>query len=175
MEHEHLIELIRTIPDFPKPGILYRDITTLLKDKDGLRLAVDAMAKSFKSVEIDVVAGVEARGFILGAPIAIALDCGFVPVRKEGKLPGDVISENYQLEYGEATIEVHRDAVSKTDRVLVIDDVLATGGTMEATCGLLENIGATISGICILVELSILAGRRRLEPHRIESIIRYND
>ena len=172
---DRLTDLIRDIPDFPKPGILYRDITTLLKDRSGLRAAVAAMAAPFDAPEVDMVVGVEARGFILGAPIAVSLDCGFVPVRKSGKLPGDVVGEEYELEYGTSEVEVHRDALVPGDRVLVVDDVLATGGTMAASCRLLEQLGANIAAVCFLVELNALRGRDRLGQYRVESVIQYRD
>ena len=172
---DRLTELIRNIPDFPKPGILYRDISTLLKDPWGLKAAVAAMAAPFHPAGIDMVVGVEARGFILGAPIAVSLDCGFVPVRKSGKLPAAVVGEEYELEYGTSAVEVHRDALNPGDRVLMVDDVLATGGTMAASCRLLEQLGANIAAVCFLVELNALRGRDRLDRYCVESVIQYPD
>ena len=172
---DRLTDLIRDIPDFPKPGILYRDITTLLKDRCGLRTAIVAMTAPFEAPEVDMVVGVEARGFILGAAVAVSLDCGFVPVRKSGKLPGDVVGEEYELEYGTSAVEVHRDALHPGDRVLMVDDVLATGGTMAASCRLLEQLGANIVAVSFLVELNALRGRDRLGQYRVESVIQYPD
>lgn len=169
-----LRHLIRAIPDFPKPGIIFRDITTLLGDAQGLAQAVRAMAAPFREVGVDAVVGIEARGFILGAPVALELGCGFVPVRKEGKLPGRTARQEYALEYGQAVIEVHRDAVSPGQRVLLVDDVLATGGTMAAACRLMGDLGAEIAGLCFLVELLALHGREGLREYRVESIIAFD-
>lgn len=169
-----LQSLIRAIPDFPKPGIVFRDITTLLGDPAGLRCGVEAMAAPFREAGVEAVVGIESRGFILGAPIALELNCGFVPIRKEGKLPADTLRQAYALEYGEAVIEVHRDAVASGQRVLLVDDVLATGGTMAAACELMGELGAQIVGLCFLVELLGLDGRRGLSDYRIESIVSYD-
>lgn len=169
----HLKKLIRDVPDFPKAGILYRDITTLLNDAAGLKFAVQAMVEPFATERIDAVFGVEARGFIFGAPMAMEMKCGFVPVRKAGKLPADVIREDYDLEYGSSSLEVHRDAVRTGGRVLLVDDVLATGGTMGATCRLVEQLGVTIAGVSFLVELRSLEGRAKLEGYRVESVVEY--
>ena len=169
-----LKKLIRDIPDFPKAGILYRDITTLLNDAAGLKLAVEAMVEPFAAEPIDAVLGVEARGFIFGAPMALAMQCGFVPVRKAGKLPAEVIREDYELEYGSSSIEVHCDAVDTGSRVLLVDDVLATGGTMRATCRLVEQLGVSIAAVCFLVELRSLEGRAKLDGYRVESVVQYD-
>jgi adenine phosphoribosyltransferase len=169
-----LKELIRDIPDFPKAGILYRDITTLLNDAAGLKQAVAAMVEPFAVEKIDAVFGVEARGFIFGAPMALEMQCGFVPVRKAGKLPGEALREDYDLEYGSSSIEVHRDAVETGARVLLVDDVLATGGTMRATCRLVEQLEVKIVGVCFLVELRSLEGRAKLEEYRVESVLQYD-
>ena len=169
-----LKKLIREIPDFPKAGILYRDITTLLNDAAGLKLAVEAMVEPFAAEPIDAVLGVEARGFIFGAPMALEMQCGFVPVRKAGKLPAEVIREEYELEYGSSSIEVHRDAVDTGSRVLLVDDVLATGGTMRATCRLVEQLGVSIAAVCFLVELRSLEGRAKLDGYRVESVVQYD-
>jgi len=172
--HPDLQGLIRAIPDFPKQGIVYRDITTLLSDAQGLSRAVTAMAAPFRDSGIDVVIGIESRGFILGAPVALELGCGFVPIRKEGKLPSQTVRQEYALEYGEAAIEMHRDALQPGQRVLLVDDVLATGGTMVAACQLVAELGAEVAGICFLVELLGLKGRSRLGEHHIESIVAYD-
>ena len=169
-----LKKLIRDVPDFPKAGILYRDITTLINDAAGLKLAVQAMVEPFAAEPIDAVFGVEARGFIFGAPMALEMQCGFVPVRKAGKLPADALREDYDLEYGSSSIEVHRDAVRTGGRVLLVDDVLATGGTMGATCRLVEQLGVTIAGVSFLVELLSLEGRVKLEGYRVESVVQYD-
>ena len=169
-----LKKLIRDIPDFPKAGILYRDITTLLNDAAGLKLAVEAMVEPFAAEPIDAVLGVEARGFIFGAPMALEMQCGFVPVRKAGKLPAEVIREDYELEYGSSSIEVHRDAVDTGSRVLLVDDVLATGGTMRATCRLVEQLEVSIAAVCFLVELRSLEGRAKLDGYRVESVVQYD-
>ncbi|MEE2658042.1 MAG: adenine phosphoribosyltransferase [Candidatus Latescibacterota bacterium] len=165
--------LIREIPDFPKTGILFRDITTLLRDPDGLRQAVEAMHAPFADETIDYVVGVEARGFIVGTPLALAWGAGFVPARKEGKLPGSASKRSYKLEYGESTIEIHDGAIPAGSRVLLADDLLATGGTMSAACGLVESFGASVIGLSFLVELTELKGRESLLDHRIESVISY--
>jgi adenine phosphoribosyltransferase len=169
-----LQELIRAIPGFPKAGIVFRDITPLLGDADGLRLAVEAVSAPFRDARVDAVAGIESRGFILGAPVALELGCGFVPVRKEGKLPADTVRQEYALEYGRAAIEVHRDALAPGQRVLLVDDLLATGGTMAAACRLMAELGVEIAGLCFLIELVGLNGRAALGEHRVESIIAFD-
>jgi adenine phosphoribosyltransferase len=151
---------IREIPDYPKPGIKFKDITPLLGDGPAFRQVVDALAESFGPV--DKVAGIEARGFILAAPVACRLEAGFVPVRKKGKLPAATFSEDYELEYGTATLEVHRDGFAPSERVLIVDDVLATGGTARATADLVRRTGATVAGIAVLIELSFLNPRAKV-------------
>ncbi|NLK40509.1 MAG: adenine phosphoribosyltransferase [Planctomycetes bacterium] len=172
-QSKDLKRFIRDIPDFPEPGILFRDITPLLADKDALKTAIEALAKPFRQDRVQAVAAVEARGFIFGSAVARALDAGFVPIRKQGKLPWQTAQLHYELEYGEDTIEVHRDAIRPGMRVLMIDDLLATGGTMVAACKLMEMLEADIVGLTFLVELSDLAGRDRLKPYRIHSVITY--
>ena len=158
-----LKSLIRTIPDYPKPGVLFRDITTLLKDPAGMRQAVDQLAGPFRGLGIDKVAGIEARGFILGGAVAVALCAGFVLVRKQGKLPSETIGREYELEYGSDGLEIHTDAVSPGDRVLVVDDLIATGGTGEAAIRIIEQSRGTIAGFAVIVDLPDLGGRQRIE------------
>src|SRR5688572_13647753 len=156
---EHLKTLIRDIPDFPKPGILFRDITPLLADPSGLALSVELLANPFRGKNIDLVVGAESRGFIFGTAVACCLSAGFVIVRKPGKLPHKIISQTYDLEYGKDSLEMHADAIVKGQRVLVVDDVLATGGTMKAACDLVRNLGGNLVGVAVLIELSGLHGR----------------
>tara|TARA_A100001037_G_scaffold279627_1_gene281647 strand:- start:2518 stop:3030 length:513 start_codon:yes stop_codon:yes gene_type:complete len=168
-----LNEYIRDIPDFPKPGIIFKDITPLLGQPEAFKASTDAMAAPYHDVELDAVVGIESRGFIFGAAIAQSVGCGFVPIRKPGKLPADTISVSYELEYGEDTVEIHRDAVGEGDRVLLVDDVLATGGTMAAAGELIRKTGASIAGLVFLVELSFLDGRARLDGEDIHSVLTY--
>jgi adenine phosphoribosyltransferase len=165
--------LIRAIPDFPIPGILFRDITPLLGDAAGFKAMIDLFVDKYRGANIEYVVGIEARGYMLGAPVAYALGAGFVPVRKPGKLPGEKFTEEYALEYGTNTIEIHQDAVARGKRVLVIDDLLATGGTMAATLRLLERLGAHIAGVAVLIELAALNGRAALPGVDITSFITY--
>jgi adenine phosphoribosyltransferase len=165
--------LIRAIPDFPIPGILFRDITPLLKDKQGFRSAIDLFVERFKDRGIDQVVAIEARGYILGAPIAYAIGAGFVPVRKPGKLPYERLSEEYALEYGTNTLEIHADAVERDARILVVDDLLATGGTAAATARLLERLGARVEAYAFLVELNALQGRKELGDAEVVSFVAY--
>ncbi len=165
--------LIRAIPDFPIPGILFRDITPLLGDPDGFKAMVDLFVERFRDAKIDVVVGIEARGYMLGAPVAYVLGAGFVPVRKPGKLPGEKFTEEYALEYGTNSIEIHADAVTRGKRVLVIDDLLATGGTLAATLRLLERLDATVAGVAVLIELAALGGRAALPGIDVTSFITY--
>jgi adenine phosphoribosyltransferase len=169
-----LTKFVRDIPDFPKPGILFRDITPLLGSPLAFRAAVDLLALHYHGQPIDAVAAAEARGFIFAAPLAIELGIGFVPIRKRGKLPFKVHSFSYELEYGRDTVEMHQDALSPGHRVLLVDDLLATGGTMKACCELVEQTGAAIAGCCFVVELQFLNGRERLVPYDVFSLIQYN-
>ena len=164
---------IRDVPDFPKPGILFKDITTLLKDGAAFRSAVDGLIERVGPRKIDAVVGMESRGFIFAAPIAYHLGAGFVPVRKPGKLPADTISAEYALEYGTNTLELHVDAIVDGQRVLVVDDLLATGGTVGATIDLVERLGGEVVGTAFLVELTFLDGRRRLDGYRVATLINY--
>jgi adenine phosphoribosyltransferase len=168
-----LRDSVRSIPDFPKPGILFRDITTLLKDPAALAEAHRQLAERYRSTPADVVVGIESRGFILGGMLALSLNAGFVPVRKPGKLPAPVIREEYALEYGTDTIEIHRDAIRPGQRVLMHDDLLATGGTMQAAIRLVEKLGGTVVGVSFVIELPALGGRERLVPHDIYSLLSF--
>jgi len=170
---EHLKKLIRDIPDFPKPGILFRDITPLLADASGLALSVELLANPFRGKNIDLVVGAESRGFIFGTAVACCLSAGFSLVRKPGKLPFKKVSMSYDLEYGKDTLEMHADAIVKGQRVLIVDDVLATGGTMKACCDLVKQLGGDIAGVAVLTELSALNGREKVTPHKVHSVIQY--
>ena len=172
-ETQDLRPLIRDIPDFPKPGILFRDITPLLADARGLACAIEQLTEPFQGKGIDVVAAVEARGFIFGSAVAKALGVGFVPIRKQGKLPFDTHSVSYGLEYGEDAVEVHTDAVIPGHKVLMVDDLLATGGTMAAACELTEKLGGQIAGLTFLIELADLNGRDNLSQYDIHTAITY--
>lgn len=167
-----LKEFIRDIPDFPQKGILFRDITPLLKNKDAFEMAIKKMCEPFKDEKIDVVVGIEARGLILAAPIAFYLNAGFVPIRKPGKLPWKTIRKEYELEYGMAILEIHKDAISKKERVLIVDDVLATGGTAKATADLVETLGGIVIGFDFLIELIDLKGRETLKNYTLFSLLK---
>ncbi len=169
-----LLAKIRTVPDFPKKGIMFRDITTLLKDGPAFARAVDLLEEQYRQSRVEKVAAVESRGFILGAPLALRLGAGFVPIRKPGKLPAPVAREDYALEYGTDAIEVHRDALRPGERVLLHDDLLATGGTMAAACRLVSALGGTVVGISFLIELSFLKGRAKLAPYEVFSLLQYH-
>jgi adenine phosphoribosyltransferase len=169
----HLKKLIRDIPDFPKPGILFRDITPLLADPSGLALSVELMANPFRGKNIDLVVGAESRGFIFGTAVACCLSAGFALVRKRGKLPHKKVSMSYDLEYGQDVLEMHADAIIPNQRVLIVDDVLATGGTMKACCDLVKQLGGNIVGVAVLTELKLLAGRDKIAPLPVHSVIQY--
>jgi adenine phosphoribosyltransferase len=171
---DELRRLVREIPDFPKPGILFYDITTLLKDARGLRLAVDRMSEALANQPVDVVVGVEARGFIFAPPLAYRLNAGFVPVRKPKKLPSEVERISYDLEYGSDTLEIHRDAIQPGQRVVIADDLLATGGTAAAAAALVEKLGGEVVGLTFLVELTFLGGRERLARYPVSSLLTYD-
>jgi adenine phosphoribosyltransferase len=164
---------IRDIPDFPKPGILFRDITTLLRDKEAFKAALDALAAGYRDKKIDAVVAVEARGFIFGGALAREIGAGFVPVRKKGKLPWKTNSVTYNLEYGTDTLEMHHDAIKPGDKVLIVDDLLATGGTVEAVTDLVKQLGGEICGIAFLIELADLKGREKLKSYPVFSLIKY--
>jgi adenine phosphoribosyltransferase len=172
--YTHLDNLIRGIPDFPKPGILFRDITPLLADPSGLALSIELLANPFRGKKIDLVVGAESRGFIFGTAVACCLSAGFVIVRKRGKLPHKRISQSYDLEYGTDTLEMHADAIVKGQRVLVVDDLLATGGTMKACCQMVQQLGGELAGIAVLIELSGLKGRDKLAPTPVHSVLKYD-
>ena len=166
-------EYVRSIPDFPEPGIIFRDVTSILQDADGLKLAIDSMQDCLKDVDVDVIVGTESRGFIFGMPIAYNLHKPFVPVRKKGKLPCETISASYDLEYGKAEIEIHKDAIKPGQKVVIIDDLIATGGTVEAAAKLIEQLGGEVVKIVFLMELAGLEGRKKLEQYDVASVIRY--
>jgi adenine phosphoribosyltransferase len=170
---DDLRKLIREVPDFPKPGILFYDITTLLKDPAAFREVIDRMVEQVKGTEIDVVVGMESRGFIFSAPIAYQLGAGFVPVRKLGKLPAETIEVEYALEYGTATLEIHRDAIQPGQKVLIVDDLLATGGTVMGTIELVQRLGGEVAGLSFMVELSALKGRDQLAQFAIHALLTY--
>jgi len=170
---DELKKLIREVPDFPKPGINFYDITTLLKHPAGLRQTVDALAAEFAGAQIDTVVGIEARGFIFAPALAYHLGAGFVPVRKPRKLPAERASISYDLEYGQDTLEIHRDAIGNGHRVIIADDLLATGGTARAVVDLVESLGGKIEGLVFVVELEFLAGRKKLEGYDVRSLIKY--
>jgi adenine phosphoribosyltransferase len=170
---EHLKALIRDVPDFPVEGILFRDVTPLLGNAPALREVTAHFAERYRHAEIDVVAGIESRGFIFGAPLAVELGLGFVPIRKVGKLPAEKVSREYALEYGTAALEMHVDAVRPGERVLLIDDLLATGGTARASAHLVETLGGTVAAVAFLIELAFLDGRARLDGYDVYSVLRY--
>jgi adenine phosphoribosyltransferase len=173
MSAEDLRAKIREIPDFPKPGILFYDITTMLKDAAAFREAIDLMLEPYKDERVDIVVGMESRGFIFSAPMAYLLKAGLVPVRKLGKLPAETITVEYALEYGSNTLEIHRDSIQAGQRVLIVDDLLATGGTVRGTIELVERLKAQVVGLAFLVELGFLKGRERLEGRRVTSVVTY--
>ena len=170
---DSIADRIRDVPDFPKKGILFKDITPVLSDIDTLRASVKEMAAPFVDLRIDVVVGIESRGFIFGAPIADVLNCSFVPVRKLGKLPWKTESVSYELEYGTDALEIHKDAIAEGQSVLIVDDLLATGGTAEATCKLVSKLGGNIKGLSVLIELEDLNGRKRLNQYNVHSLVQY--
>ena len=168
-----LEEYVRSIPDFPEPGIIFRDITTVLQDADGLHLAIQSMQDCLKDTEVDVIAGTESRGFIFGVPIAYNLHKPFVPIRKKGKLPCETVSQEYDLEYGTATIEMHKDSIKPGQKVAIVDALIATGGTVEAAIKLVEELGGEVVKVVFLMELAGLKGRERLAGYDVASVIKY--
>jgi adenine phosphoribosyltransferase len=171
---DQLKKLIREVPDFPKKGILFYDITTLLKDKTGFAQLIDLFSEHYIGKQIDLILGMEARGFIFGPALAYRLNAGFVPVRKPGKLPAATVKVEYDLEYGSNCLEVHKDAIQNGQRVLIVDDLLATGGTAEATTRLVKSLGGEIAGLAFVVELDFLNGREKLKPHNVFSLLHYD-
>lgn len=171
---DDLKKLIREVPDFPKPGINFYDITTLLKDPAGLKGTIDALTAEVNGQQIDTVIGVESRGFIFATPLAANIGAGFVPVRKPKKLPAECVSVSYDLEYGQDTLEMHKDAVGEGHRVLIVDDLLATGGTAKAVVDLVEGLGGTVVGLLFVVELDFLGGRKKFEGYNVKSLINYD-
>ncbi len=168
-----LEEYVTAIPDFPEKGIIFRDITTILQDKDGLKLAIDGMAEKLEGVDYDLIAGPESRGFIFGTPLAYRVDKGFVMIRKKGKLPRETISEENELEYGKATIEVHKDAIKPGQKVVLVDDLIATGGSAAASIKLIERLGGKVVKVLFVIELKGLKGRDKLKGYDVESLIAY--
>ncbi|MCI8736653.1 MAG: adenine phosphoribosyltransferase [Lachnospiraceae bacterium] len=168
-----LEEYVRSIPDFPEKGIIFRDVTSVLQDADGLHLAIETMQDLVKDLDVDVIAGPESRGFIFGTPIAYNMHKPFVLIRKKGKLPCETVSIDYELEYGTATIEMHKDSIKPGQRVLIVDDLIATGGTTKAMVDLVESLGGEVAGIVVLMELAGLEGRKKIEGYRLDSAIVY--
>ena len=166
-------DYVRTIPDFPEPGIMFRDVTSILQDAEGFKLAIDEMLKLLDGVDFDVIAGAESRGFIFGAPLAYAMGKPFVLIRKKGKLPCETVEKSYDLEYGSATIEMHKDSVKPGQKVVVVDDLIATGGTIEAACELIEELGGEVAKVVFLMELAGLNGREKLAKYDVASVVTY--
>ena len=166
-------DYVRSIPDFPEPGIIFRDVTSILQDPDGLKLSIDLIQEKLEGLDFDVIAGTESRGFIFGVPVAYNMHKAFVPVRKKGKLPCETVSREYALEYGTAAIEIHKDAIKPGQKVVVIDDLIATGGTIEAAVKLIEELGGEVVKVVFLMELAGLKGRERLKDYDVESVICY--
>lgn len=172
---KRLEEYVRSIPDFPEKGVIFRDVTTVLQDKDGLKLAIDSMQNLLKDVDFDVIVGPESRGFIFGVPIAYNMNKAFIPVRKKGKLPCETIEQEYSLEYGTATIEIHKDGIKPGQKVVIVDDLIATGGTIEAITKLVEKLGGEVVKIVFLIELEDLKGIDKLKNYNTEAVIKYSD
>jgi len=170
-----LASTIRSVPDFPIEGILFYDITTLLQNPEALRASVDQLVGHYQDAGVEVIVGMESRGFIFGMPMAYRMGLGFVPVRKPGKLPAETVSESYDLEYGTNTLEIHVDAIEKGQKVLIVDDLLATGGTAKATCNLVEKLGGEIVGVAFVIELNFLKGREKLQGYDVFSLLQYDE
>lgn len=174
MSYESLKRYVREIPDYPKPGILFYDITTLIKEKLGLARVIDGITEHYIHKKVDLVVGMEARGFIFGPAVAYRLNAGFIPIRKPRKLPGETVKHTYKLEYGEDTLEIHKDAIQKSQRVLIVDDLLATGGTAVAATELVKQLGGQICGVAFVIELDFLNGREKLKDYDVFSLLRYD-
>lgn len=170
---KELKDYVRTIPNFPEEGVMFRDVTTVLQDPEGLRLAIDGMQEKIEKLEFDIIVGAESRGFLFGMPIAYNLNKAFVPVRKKGKLPGETISESYNLEYGQATLEIHKDAIKPGQKVVIVDDLIATGGTLEAIIKLVERLGGEVIRICCLIDLPELGGKEKIKPYKVDTVIAF--
>ncbi len=173
MKREHLEDYVKTIPDFPQKGIMFRDITSLIQDPDGLQDSINGLIKALEGVEFDVILGLESRGFVFGTAVAYAMHKGFVLVRKKGKLPRETVSAKYDLEYGQAEIEIHKDAIRPGERVVIVDDLIATGGTLEAACKLVEQLHGEVAQVAVVMELAGLQGRERLRKYDVSSLITY--
>ncbi len=170
---KELKDYVRTIPNFPEEGVMFRDVTTVLQDPEGLKLAIDGMQEKIENLEFDVIVGAESRGFLFGMPIAYNLNKAFVPVRKKGKLPAETISESYNLEYGQATLEIHKDAIKPGQKVVIVDDLIATGGTLEAIIKLVERLGGEVVRICCLIDLPELGGKEKIKPYEVDTVIAF--
>jgi adenine phosphoribosyltransferase len=170
---KELKDYVRTIPNFPEEGVMFRDVTTVLQDPNGLKLAIDGMQEKIEKLEFDIIVGAESRGFLFGMPIAYNLNKAFVPVRKKGKLPGETISESYNLEYGQATLEIHKDAIKPGQKVVIVDDLIATGGTLEAIIKLVERLGGEVVRICCLIDLPELGGKEKIKPYEVDTVIAF--
>ncbi|MBR3613819.1 MAG: adenine phosphoribosyltransferase [Clostridia bacterium] len=168
---KELKDYIRTIPNFPEKGVMFRDVTTVLQDPEGLKLAIDEMQEKIENLEFDIIVGAESRGFLFGMPIAYNLNKAFVPVRKKGKLPAETISESYNLEYGQATLEIHKDAIKPGQKVVIVDDLIATGGTLEAIIKLVERLGGEVIRVCCLIDLPELGGKEKIKNYQVDTLI----
>lgn len=170
---KELKDYVRTIPNFPEEGVMFRDVTTVLQDPEGLQLAINLMQEKIQNLDFDIIVGAESRGFLFGMPIAYNLKKAFVPVRKKGKLPGETISESYNLEYGQATLEIHKDAIKTGQKVVIIDDLIATGGTLEAIIKLVERLGGEVVRICCLIDLPELGGKEKIKNYQVDTVIAF--
>lgn len=170
---KELKDYVRTIPNFPEEGVMFRDITTVLQNPNGLKLAIDGMQEKIEKLDFDIIVGAESRGFLFGMPLAYNLNKSFVPVRKKGKLPSETISETYNLEYGQATLEIHKDAIKEGQKVVIVDDLIATGGTLEAIIKLVESLGGEVVRICCLIDLPELGGKEKIKDYKVDTVIEF--